>query len=94
MQSETIMRTERRSLAGWMVIICGGVVPLLLLYVGGYYFTVYRTTIHAVDARGRITITPNVTVYPEVPFVDFRMIFFPIHAIDRRLRPAYWGVAP
>jgi hypothetical protein len=88
------MRTERRSLADWIVIFLGGVVPLLLLYIGAYYCTVYNTTLHEVDARGRITITPNVTVYPEVPCVDFRTIFFPIHVIDRRVRPDYWGAAP
>jgi hypothetical protein len=71
-----------------------GVVVLALLmgaYVGAYYSTIEPIPI----ANGNGVVIRVFTGYRHIGPLRFaRIFFFPIHAIDRRIRPHVWEPTP
>ena len=61
----------------------GGILLIVALYVGVYYALVDR--VPGLD-RGKMWHTPS-------PFgrVAVKVIFWPIHEIDRKMRPSFWN---
>lgn len=73
---------------GWAALV---LVVLAGLYVGGYYANVVRVELLLGSRSGHSVV--NVRVY-RVGGTWAEAFFAPMHAIDRQIRPAYWGRCP
>ena len=70
---------------GWWLAMGLGALTILGVYVGTYYATVQRV----VPSRHLLTLACEPD-YRHLGGVG-RLIFTPLHIVDRRLRPVYWG---
>jgi hypothetical protein len=91
------MDGEKKRRRGWWALAGIGVLTLVGLYVGAYYALVQR--------QGYFSETPSGTTFSILPGYGplphcgrfhpvTRPLFWPIHQIDRRLRPGEWESPP
>ena len=73
-----------------------GAVLMLGLYVGAYYATVNSIVYRSLD-RSHLKSIPYYSLGPSAKLFNdvAEPVFWPMHQIDRRLRPSVWlGVYP
>ena len=88
MGTAAVNRADRSTKTGcnWWVL-AGLVVLPLGLYVGAYYALVRPLRLYSFATEGSY-------MSPQYSFEQARPFFWPIHEIDRRLRPQVWDPRP
>ena len=85
---------HRRSRANLSLVIGAIVLLLLSLYVGAYCGMVHAVKHLEQTDDGRVVFKGVDAQYPNPAGIDCSVIFAPLHALDRRLRPGMWKTKP
>ena len=88
--SEPSTAPHHRSRANLSLAIGAIVLLLLTLYFGAYCGMVRAVTRVEETDEGRVMFLGVEAEYPNPAGIDCSLLFTPIHAIDRRLRPGVW----